>query len=99
MSPEIELSLSRQSKNRNVGTSIAGLTAWNYRQSSYYASRNFQVSAKEAVNVEQAFQAIAHDALQREMQDVQDFPEFIDHVRLNAGTQYNKRWWNFYGRC
>jgi Ras-related protein Rab-7A len=39
-------------------------------------SRLVKVSAKEAVNVEEAFQAIARAALQRDSQDVHDFPEF-----------------------
>lgn len=43
----------------------------------------FKVSAKEAVNVEQAFIEIARDALKREAQDVQDFPEFPDQIRLD----------------
>jgi len=51
----------------------------------------FEVSAKEAVNVEQAFQAIARDALQREAQDVQDFPEFPDQIRLNENRQTNQQ--------
>lgn len=43
----------------------------------------FQVSAKEALNVEQAFIEIARDALARESQDIQDFPEFPDQIRLD----------------
>ena len=40
------------------------------------------MSAKEAVNVEAAFQAIARDALARESQDTQDFPDFPDQVSI-----------------
>lgn len=45
----------------------------------------FEVSAKEAVNVEQAFQTIARNALARETAaDTQDFPNFNDRqIRLN----------------
>uniref|UniRef100_A0A0M3I6M7 Ras-related protein Rab-7a n=2 Tax=Ascaris TaxID=6251 RepID=A0A0M3I6M7_ASCLU len=43
----------------------------------------YEVSAKEALNVEQAFIEIARDALQREAHDVQDFPEFPDQIRLD----------------
>ncbi|EYC38692.1 hypothetical protein Y032_0701g1646 [Ancylostoma ceylanicum] len=43
----------------------------------------YEVSAKEAVNVEAAFQAIARDALAREAQESHDFPEFPDQIRLN----------------
>ncbi|MCP9261266.1 Ras-related GTPase [Dirofilaria immitis] len=43
----------------------------------------YEVSAKEAVNVEQAFIEIARHALEREAQDVQDFPEFPDQIRLH----------------
>jgi len=50
------------------------------RAQSWCQSKNgmpyFEVSAKEAVNVEEAFQAIARAALQRDSQDVHDFPEF-----------------------
>lgn len=35
------------------------------------------------MNVEQAFIEIARDALKREAQDVQDFPEFPDQIRLD----------------
>jgi len=40
----------------------------------------FEVSAKEAVNVEQAFQAIARDALRRE--DKQDVPDMMNNRDL-----------------
>ncbi|KAJ1374823.1 hypothetical protein KIN20_037746 [Parelaphostrongylus tenuis] len=43
----------------------------------------FKVSAKEALNVETAFQAIARGALAREAQETHDFPEFPDQIRLN----------------
>ncbi|VDN07859.1 unnamed protein product [Thelazia callipaeda] len=43
----------------------------------------YEVSAKEAVNVEQAFIEIARDALKREALDVQNFPEFPDQIRLD----------------
>lgn len=44
----------------------------------------FEVSAKEAINVEQAFQTIARNALQRENQDNTDlYNEFPDQIRLN----------------
>uniref|UniRef100_A0A914V4T2 Uncharacterized protein n=1 Tax=Plectus sambesii TaxID=2011161 RepID=A0A914V4T2_9BILA len=56
------------------------------RAQSWCSSKNdipyFEVSAKEAVNVEQAFQTIARNALQRESSDVQDFPDFPDQIRL-----------------
>lgn len=41
------------------------------------------MSAKEALNVEEAFQAIARNALQRDSQVDHDFPEFPDQIRLN----------------
>lgn len=41
------------------------------------------MSAKEALNVEEAFQAIARSALQRDSQDIHDFPDFPDQIRLN----------------
>ncbi|KAK0394714.1 hypothetical protein QR680_000893 [Steinernema hermaphroditum] len=41
-----------------------------------------EVSAKEGINVEEAFQVIARDALQRESQEAQDFPEFPDQITL-----------------
>ena len=46
----------------------------------------FETSAKEAVNVEQAFQTIARNALAQETEDA--FPEqFPDHIRLGGGQQ------------
>ena len=57
------------------------------RAQSWCQSKNnmpyFEVSAKEALNVEEAFQAIARNALQRDSQDIHDFPEFPDQIRLN----------------
>ncbi|CAJ0963647.1 unnamed protein product, partial [Mesorhabditis belari] len=50
----------------------------------------FEVSAKEALNVESAFQAIARDALARESQDSQDFPDFPDQIRLDP-NQNNRQ--------
>ena len=44
----------------------------------------FETSAKEALNVEQAFQTIARNALAQETEDA--FPEqFPDQIRLNQG--------------
>uniref|UniRef100_A0AC35U7J4 Ras-related protein Rab-7a n=1 Tax=Rhabditophanes sp. KR3021 TaxID=114890 RepID=A0AC35U7J4_9BILA len=43
----------------------------------------FQVSVKEGTNIEDAFNEIAKNALQRENQDVHDFPEFDDQIRLD----------------
>jgi len=44
----------------------------------------FEVSAKEAINVEQAFQTIARNALLRENQENTDlYNEFPDQIRLN----------------
>ena len=66
------------------------------RAQSWCQSKNdipyFEVSAKEAINVEQAFQTIARNALQRENQDAQEFPDFADQIRIgnnqpNAGQQ------------
>ena len=47
----------------------------------------FEVSAKEAVNVEQAFQAIARDALSREAADTNDFPELADTVNIGGASR------------
>ena len=43
----------------------------------------FEVSAKEALNVEDAFQAIARAALKRDAQDASDFPDFNEHITLD----------------
>lgn len=44
----------------------------------------FETSAKEAVNVEQAFQTIAKNALAREKeQDI--YTEIPEHINLNPG--------------
>jgi len=53
----------------------------------------FEVSAKEAINVEQAFQTIARNALQRESQESTDlYNEFPDQIRLNnQGGANNKQ--------
>ncbi|PAV62302.1 hypothetical protein WR25_08119 [Diploscapter pachys] len=48
----------------------------------------YEVSAKEALNVEAAFQAIARDALARESQDTSDFSDFAPpSVRLTSNAQ------------
>jgi len=44
----------------------------------------FEVSAKDGVNIEDAFQAIARAALQRESQDVNEYPQFPDQIRLTG---------------
>ncbi|CAJ0567221.1 unnamed protein product, partial [Mesorhabditis spiculigera] len=46
----------------------------------------FEVSAKEAVNIDLAFQTIARAALARESQDTQDFPDFPAQVLLDCGN-------------
>jgi len=53
----------------------------------------FEVSAKEAINVEQAFQTIARNALLRENQENTDlYNEFPDQIRLsNPGGANNKQ--------
>jgi len=61
------------------------------RAQSWCQSKNdmpyFEVSAKEAVNVEQAFQTIARNALARESAaDMQDLPGMPDQIRLNPNT-------------
>ncbi|GMR34263.1 hypothetical protein PMAYCL1PPCAC_04458, partial [Pristionchus mayeri] len=47
----------------------------------------YEVSAKEAVNVEAAFQAIARDALARESADTSDFPELENNINLNENNR------------
>ncbi|KAL1228841.1 Ras-related protein Rab-7a [Trichinella nelsoni] len=44
----------------------------------------FEVSAKEAINVDMAFQKIARDALDREGQESLDLYSNADQIRLNA---------------
>ena len=43
----------------------------------------FETSAKEAINVEQAFQTIAKNALAQETEDA--FPDIPDLIRPNQG--------------
>nr|AVV64044.1 Ras-related protein Rab-7a [Anisakis simplex] len=68
--------------NRAVSTKRAESWCNSKNKMKYY-----EVSAKEALNVEQAFIEIARDALQRESHDVQDFPEFPDQIRLDNRQQ------------
>uniref|UniRef100_A0A5S6QXA6 Ras-related protein Rab-7a n=1 Tax=Trichuris muris TaxID=70415 RepID=A0A5S6QXA6_TRIMR len=52
----------------------------------------FEVSAKEAINVEQAFQKIAQDALDRESQESLDlYSDFPDQIRLNEQMSQGKQ--------
>uniref|UniRef100_A0A7E4W653 Ras-related protein Rab7 n=1 Tax=Panagrellus redivivus TaxID=6233 RepID=A0A7E4W653_PANRE len=46
----------------------------------------FEVSAKDAINVEDAFQEIARAALKRDAQDASDFPDFNEHINLDHGS-------------
>jgi len=46
----------------------------------------FETSAKEAINVEQAFQTIAKNALAQES-EVELYNEFPDQIRLSGETQ------------
>jgi len=46
---------------------------------------SFESSAKEAINVEQAFQEAARKALAQEMQHDQ-YNDFPDQIQLNANT-------------
>jgi len=46
---------------------------------------SFEASAKEAINVEQAFQEAARKALAQEMQHDQ-YNDFPDQIQLNANT-------------
>jgi len=46
---------------------------------------SFEASAKEAINVEQAFQEAARRALAQEMQHDQ-YNDFPDQIQLNANT-------------
>uniref|UniRef100_A0A914E5P7 Rab7 n=1 Tax=Acrobeloides nanus TaxID=290746 RepID=A0A914E5P7_9BILA len=43
----------------------------------------YEVSAKNAINVEEGFQAIARNALQRDSQDMHNLPEFPAPIYLN----------------
>jgi len=43
----------------------------------------FETSAKDGINVEQAFQTIAKNALAQET-DVDIYPEFPDHITINS---------------
>uniref|UniRef100_A0A914DFB4 Rab7 n=1 Tax=Acrobeloides nanus TaxID=290746 RepID=A0A914DFB4_9BILA len=55
------------------------------RAQNWCESKNMQyyeVSAKKAINVEEGFQAIARTALQRDSQDVHNFPEFPSQIYL-----------------
>ena len=50
----------------------------------------FETSAKEAINVEQAFQTIAKNALAQETEDA--FPDqFPDPISLRPGATENRR--------
>ena len=52
----------------------------------------FETSAKEAINVEQAFQKIARDALAKENDDIYK-PQVnaVPDIRLDANTQQKKK--------
>lgn len=49
----------------------------------------FETSAKEAVNVEQAFKTIARNALAQES-DVELYNEFPDQIKLDGGSSDNR---------
>ena len=49
----------------------------------------FEVSAKDGINVEEAFQAIARAALKRDAQDASDFPDFNEHITLNQHRDHS----------
>jgi len=51
---------------------------------------HFEVSAKESINVEDAFQKIARAALERDS-EMQDFPEFPDQIHLNQSRNQQDR--------
>jgi len=46
----------------------------------------FETSAKEGLNVDQAFQTIAKNALAQE-QEVEIYNEFPDHITINNDTR------------
>lgn len=50
----------------------------------------FEVSAKECINIEEAFQHIARAALTRDS-EIHDFPEFPDQIRLNESHREEKK--------
>lgn len=50
----------------------------------------FETSAKEAINVEQAFQTIARNALSQQG-DVDLYNEFPDQIKLNNPSQRDQR--------
>lgn len=49
----------------------------------------FETSAKEALNVEQAFQSIARNALTQQNQTVDLYNEFPDQIKLTNTTNRN----------
>lgn len=49
----------------------------------------FETSAKEALNVEQAFQSIARNALNQQNQTVDLYNEFPDQIKLTNNTNRN----------
>lgn len=49
----------------------------------------FETSAKEALNVEQAFQSIARNALNQQNQTVDLYNEFPDQIKLTKPTKPN----------
>ncbi|KHJ41468.1 Ras family protein [Trichuris suis] len=73
--------------NRNVSTKRAQFWCSSKNDIPY-----FEVSAKEAINVEQAFQKIAQDALERETQEGLDlYGDFPDQIRLNEQMSQGKQ--------
>jgi len=74
-------------ENRQVSTKRAQTWCQSKNEMPY-----FEVSAKEAINVEQAFQTIARNALRRENQDNADlYNEFPDQIRLNQGSSASQQ--------
>uniref|UniRef100_A0A914EG19 Rab7 n=1 Tax=Acrobeloides nanus TaxID=290746 RepID=A0A914EG19_9BILA len=51
----------------------------------------YEVSAKEAINVEEGFKAIARNALQRDSQDVHNFPEFPVQILSKPDKDQTRR--------